>query len=243
MTKGLAEMGWSQASVNQARLSLWKGDIAIRGMQAASALGEALGIDGIDLNFRWKPLLDRRVWLEQVSLDKAEVVLSRDGAGWRINGLPLPGSGKGEPAQASDWGYGITALTLTDSVLRIEDGALRVVVAVERLDVRDVQSWNPLALASLSLQGRINGAPVDLRGTFRPFAANLDFTADVDLRGLDTAPFAQWGGLTGWRGALTSKVRLKGISAARRTWPPMAASSSLTAPSRWRVMARFGLNP
>ncbi|AVM75063.1 AsmA family protein [Magnetospirillum gryphiswaldense MSR-1] len=210
VTKGLAEMGWSQASVNQARLSLWKGDIAIRGMQAASALGEALGIDGIDLNFRWKPLLDRRVWLEQVSLDKAEVVLSRDGAGWRINGLPLPGSGKGEPAQASDWGYGITALTLTDSVLRIEDGALRVVVAVERLDVRDVQSWNPLALASLSLQGRINGAPVDLRGTFRPFAANLDFTADVDLRGLDTAPFAQWGGLTGWRGALTSKVRLKG---------------------------------
>lgn len=209
VTKGLAEMGWSQASINQARLSLWKGDIAIRGMQAASALGEALGIDGIDLNFRWKPLLDRRLWLEQVKLDKAEVVLTRDGAGWRINGLPLPGGG-GEPAQASDWGYGITALTLTDSVLRIEDGPLRVVVAVERLDVRDVQTWNPLALASVSLQGRINGAPVDLRGTFRPFTAGLDFTADIDLRGLDTAPFARWGGLPGWTGALTGKVRLTG---------------------------------
>lgn len=210
LTKGLAEMGWSRASVDQARLSLWKGDIAIRGMQAVSSLGEALGIDGIDLNFRWKPLLDRRLWLEQVGLDKTEVVLTRDGTGWRINGLPLPGGRNEEPAQASDWGYGITALILTDSVLRIEDGALRVAVAVDRLEIRDVQSWNPLALASVSLQGRINGAPVDVRGTFRPFAANLDFTADVDLRGLDTAPFAQWGGLAGGTGVLTGKVRLNG---------------------------------
>lgn len=207
--KGLVEMGWSQASVTQARLSLWKGDVAIRGMQAVSSLGEALGIDGIDLNFRWKPLLERRLWLEHVNLDKAEVVLTRDGSGWRINGLPLPGGGS-EPAQASDWGYGITALTLTDSMLRIEDGPLRVAVAVTRLDVRDVQSWNPLALASVSLQGRINGAPIALQGTFRPFASSLDFVADVDLRGLDSTPFAQWGGLPGWAGAVGGKVRLSG---------------------------------
>lgn len=210
LTKGLAEMGWSRASVDQARLSLWKGDIAIRGMQAVSSLGEALGIDGIDLNFRWKPLLDRRLWLEQVSLDKTELVLTRDGAGWRINGLPLPGGRDGEPARASDWGYGVTTLILTDSVLRIEDGAVRAAVTVDRLEIRDVQSWNPLALASVSLQGRINGAPVDVRGTFRPFATRLDFTADVELRGLDMAPFAQWGGMAGWAGAVTGKVRLNG---------------------------------
>lgn len=208
VVRGLVDLGWDRAEVAQAKLSLWKGRVAIRGMQAVTALGEALGIDGIDVVFRWKPLLSRRLSLEHLALDKAEVVLTRDGAGWRINGLPLPGGG--DAGAVSVWGWGATTVTLTDSVLRVEDGPLRLAIAIDRLELRDLQSWAPDQPATLSLKGRVNDAAVSVDGTFSPFAPTLDFALDLKMVGLDTAPFAQWGGLPGWGGTLDAALRLTG---------------------------------
>lgn len=207
VVRGLVDLGWSQASVTQARLSLWKGDIAIRGMQAITAVGEALGIDGIDLTFRWKPLLSRRLWLEHLTLDKTEITLSRQPTGWQVNGLDLP-AGSDDPA--SEWSYGVTTLTLTDSILYVQDGAARVTITVDHLELRDLQSWTPQAPASLSLRGRVNGAALNLSGTIKPFSQTLDFVADLNLQGLDTAPFAQWGGLPGWGGKINAALHLTG---------------------------------
>ncbi|MBR9971762.1 DUF748 domain-containing protein [Magnetospirillum sulfuroxidans] len=223
LVRGLVDMGWSQASVSQARLSLWKGDIAVRGMQAMNAVGEALGIDGIDLTFRWKPLLSRRLWLEHLHLDKTEITLERQPDGWRVNGLALPGE-NGDAAAVSDWGYGVSALTLTNSILHLQDGAFRLTVAVDRLEVRDLQSWTPQAPALVSLQGRLNGAPVTLSGSFRPLHNSLDFTADLTLQGLDVAPFAQWGGLPDWTGKISGALHLTGAAAAGA---PLAAEGRI----------------
>ena len=208
VVRGLTDLGWAQASVSQAKVSLLKGAVAIRGMQAVTALGEALGIDGIDLTFRWKPLLARRLWLEQLSFDKADIALTRTPDGWRVNGLPVPGGEAG--AEPSPWGYGVTALTLTDSRLAVEDGPVRVIVEIERLELRDLASWVPLAPASLSFKGRVNGAPLSLSGTVAPFAERLDFALDLRVDGLDLAPFARWGGLAGGDGRLDAELRLEG---------------------------------
>jgi len=208
LLRTLVDMGWIEAQIGQARLSLWRGEVAIRGVAAMTALGEALGIDGIDLTFRWKPLLSRRVWLDSLELDKAEVVLVRDGGTWRVNGLALPQAG-GDGA-SSVWGYGITALVLTNSVLRIEDGALKVRVDVDRLEMHDLRSWEAENPASLSLTGRINDAPLSLDGTLALFAPHLDFAVEMSLKGLDTKPFAQWGGLPGWGGGLDAALTLRG---------------------------------
>ncbi len=206
----LVEMGWIQAQVGQARLSLWRGEVALRGVELMSAVGEALGIDGIDLTFRWKPLLSRRVWLDHVELDKAEIALVRDGPSWRVNGLALPRAG-GDQGAASGWGYGITSLVLTNSVLRVEDGALKVRVEVDRLELHDLRSWAPESPARLSLVGKINQAPLNVTGSLAPFSPHLDFTAEISLKGLDTKPFAQWGGLPGWGGGLDASLKVQGV--------------------------------
>lgn len=208
LLRTLVDMGWSQVQVGQAHLSLWRGEVAVRGVEAMTSLGEALGIDGIDLTFRWKPLLSRQVWLDSLELDKAEVALVRDGDTWRVNGLELPQTG-GDGA-GSLWGYGVASLVLTNSVLRVEDGPLKVRVAVDRLEIRDLRSWEPAHPASLSLVGKVNDAPLSLSGTMALFAPHLDFAAELSLKGLDTRPFAQWGGLPGWGGALDAALTLKG---------------------------------
>ncbi|MCA1909853.1 MAG: DUF748 domain-containing protein, partial [Magnetospirillum sp.] len=209
LLRTLVDMGWSQVRVGQAHLSLWRGEVAVRGVEAMSSLGEALGIDGIDLTFRWKPLFSRQVWLDSVELDKAEVALVRDGDTWRVNGLALPQAGN--DGAGSLWGYGVASLVLTNSVLRIEDGPLKVRVAVDRLEVRDLRSWEPEHPASLSLTGKVNNAPLSLNGTVALFAPRLDFAAQLTVQGLDTQPFAQWGGLPGWGGALDAALTLKGV--------------------------------
>ncbi|MFA6022314.1 MAG: DUF748 domain-containing protein, partial [Rhodospirillales bacterium] len=94
----------------------------------------------------------------------------------------------------------------------------------DRLELRDLQSWDPQKPALVSLQGQLNGAPVTLSGSFRPFHSSLDFTADLTLQGLDVAPFAQWRGLSDWAGIISGKLHLTG---AATTNAPLAAEGRI----------------
>ena len=208
LARGLTALGWSQAGFDRVKLSLWQGDIAIRGMRAASALGEALGISDIDLGFRWKPLWSRRLWLDHLSFDRAEVELRRQDGVWRLNGLSLATTG--DASEPLTWGYGLSSLTLTNSRLHVSDGPLDVVIIIERLELGDLSSWDGETPSPVSLKGSLNGAPVTVSGIIRPLAATPDFSVAIAFDGLNTAPFAQWGGLPGWAGTLTTTLDLSG---------------------------------
>lgn len=189
LLRSLHSLGWTQASVSDADLSLFKGAVLVRQVSAGGDLGRMLGIDGVDLQFRWKPLFSRRVSVEHLNLDGVEVDIRREGNDLVVNGLPLSIAGNG--GETSAWGYGVTNLTLTGSKIHLQDGVLAAEIEVERLELADLKSWDPSLPVRFQLRGRINGAAIDLSGTATPFADRPQVSAVLSLRDFPTGGVAE----------------------------------------------------
>lgn len=223
LVRALREVGWPQVSVSDAGLSLFNGAIMVRRVQAGEGLGRMLGIDGLDLKFRWKPLFSRRVSVEQLDLSGVDIDIRRHGAGWEVNGLPLAVSGG--DSSGSAWAYDVTALTLTGSRLHLSDGTTSMDVEVERLEVHDLKSWEPALPVRYRLAGRLNGARFEVDGTATPFAARPEFSAQVVLSGFDLAAVAEAARAAGagqLSGRADADVRLQGAAGA-----PLAVTGRL----------------
>ncbi len=182
--KALLSLGWSRVSVPYADLSLFNGAIVIKSMEA----GDGLGIDGLDIRFRWRPLLSRRLTVESLDLTGVIVQARRTGDRIEINGLPLTGTDSND---AGAWSFDVSSLVLRDSRLDLTDGALTANIAIERFELHDLKSWAPDEPARFRLVGRINGAPVTIDGQATPFAASPAASLSLALERFDLAAIAE----------------------------------------------------
>lgn len=210
VARALQDLGWSKIGIGDADIALFDGAIVIRRVVAGASLGEALGIDGLDLTFRWKPLFSRRVSLEQLDLKGVEVEIRRDGDSFIVNGLPVAvGTGDG----SNGWTFDVTALTLTDSRIQVLDGSFKAAIDVESFELHDLKSWDAATPASFRLAGRINGSRMILAGTATPFADKAGFALRLDFDKLDLAAFAELAkraGLVPLAGRLSGTVSVEG---------------------------------
>lgn len=191
LVRGLKDLGWSEASVRGAELSLLGGAIVIHRIEAGEDKDSLLGIAGLDVDFRWRPLFSRRLSLNRLDLTGVAVEVRRNAGGFVVNGLPLAVGGGAEATEKPGWSYDVTALTLTDSRILFSDGAVKADIQVESLLLEDLKSWEPDSPARFQLIGRLNGAAVALEGTATPYAARPAFTVAVKADGLDAAAFAE----------------------------------------------------
>jgi hypothetical protein len=189
LVKALHGLGMVEVSVDDADLSLFGGHVVVQKMVARPVSGTAFGLKDLALEFRWGPLLHKRVAVEKVALEGLEIDVRRQGDGFVVNGLPLvvAGSAGGE---GRPWTFGIAALDLTDSRLVLVDGKTRAEIAIDRLAVENLQSWDSQVPVAYRLEGRINGAPVVVAGTATPFAARPGFDLTLALQHLDLASLA-----------------------------------------------------
>lgn len=242
VAKALHDLGWSKIGIGDADIALFDGAIVIRRVvarapQGEASLGEALGIGGLDLTFRWKPLFSRRVSLEHLDLKGVEVEITRDGDGFVVNGLPVALGAGGE---SIGWTFDVTALTLTDSRIQVIDDGFRAAIAVERFELHDLRSWDAHTAASFRLDGRINGSRLVLAGTATPFADRAGFALRLDFDKLDLAAFAELArraGVAPLAGRLSGTVSVDGAQGGGLRTEANVALSGLSA-----SLARTGLN-
>jgi len=185
LIRSLHDLGWARVSVSDADLSLWGGAIVVRRVEVGEELGRALGIDGVALKFRWKPLLSRRVSVERLDLQGVTIDIKREGGKLIVNGLPVAMAG--ESGGGSEWSYDVTSLKLSGSRLDVTDGDVKAVIEVDSLEIADLKSWEPQVPARFSLRGRVNGAAISLDGTATPFATAPQLAARIALDALDLA--------------------------------------------------------
>lgn len=211
LAKALRDLGWTRVGVGDAEVALFDGAVVIHRVIAGDSLGTALGIGGLDLTFRWKPLFSRRVSLERLDLDGVEVEVRRDGDGFVVNGLPVAMAAGG--GSAGPWSFDVTSLRLTESRILLVDGGFTATVAVDSLELNDLRSWDAASPATFRLSGRLNGSPIAVTGSATPFAAPAGFSLRIELDGLDLAAFvepARRAGLSPLAGRLSGAMTIAG---------------------------------
>lgn len=166
----MRKLGMTEVSLTDADVKLFDGRLVVKSFAARSAIGKALGLDHLDFAFRWSPLLRREISVESLELSGLAVSLERQTKRIFVNGAEIDLGGEGGAAPPSRWSFDIDDFKLADSRIDLADGAMKLTIEVERLEIRALKSAEPEAWAEIYFKGRIGGNPVLLSGRMTPFA-------------------------------------------------------------------------
>lgn len=205
VVEGLRALGMAEVALGGADLSLFQGRVVVRGVSARAGSGTPLDLAGALVDFRWRPLLDKRLSLRTAELQGVRLDARRDGDAWVVNGLPLPLGG----AAGGGWSFEADALRLADSRLVVEDGGVTLDVDITALTIDNLRGWDPEAELSWRLEGRINGAAMTVEGTAAPFAAKPRLALTAMVEGFDLAALrapARRSGIDGLSGKLSARM-------------------------------------
>ncbi|MBF0353913.1 MAG: DUF748 domain-containing protein [Alphaproteobacteria bacterium] len=208
--EAMRRMGMSDVSIADTKIELLDGRLVIRSFRAAPKIGEALGLKTLDFAFRWLPLLRREVAVQSLDLSGLSISLVRDGDKLLVNGAPIDLSSGGE---GSAWSFDIDRLTLAASRIDLADGALKLGIEIEQLELRSVKSASPTAPLHFHFKGKVDGNPLEMAGTATPFAGSPGFELTLSTDQLDLALFAPLlagAGLDVLNGKLSSSLSLSG---------------------------------
>ncbi len=202
LVKELTALGMASVHVGDTDLQLFGGRVVVRGVSAQPSLGEALGLSGLDVLVNWRRLLSKQVSVDKANVDGLSVTIHRKRGQLEINGInflqdqpsssvtPTPSTPQppSTPA-ASPWSVDVTELHFQQGRIRYEDELLKLDVNISQLDIFDVKSLQPDLPARFHLMGTVNGHAVEIDGSARLFAPAPAFQVEMDVKGMDLAPF------------------------------------------------------
>ncbi len=211
----LLDQGLEQVDLGDVDFNPFTGRLTVDALEASAGGRVVFGVPEGTLDLGWLPLLRKRVYIEQVTLKGAEIVLSEQEDGsWRYGGLEPPWEEEIAPVEdaATLWEVGARELHLIDVHYRVEGRQLRAEIAVDEARLERAAAWEPDQAGALSIRGRVNGAELALTAEAWPFARIPRITGKVKLTGFPLAPMAPFGqpALETLQGHLDLDVNLEG---------------------------------
>ncbi len=182
----LDELGIEYQGVDTLDINPWTREVWLGPVRFGTGPSDPGQVGELGLNFRLKPLLNRRVSFDRVLLRGIDLVVTRAEDGEiAVNGIPLsrftgPPEAQVEVKEdAPAWGAGGKVIELLDSRLIFDDrhrGDLEV--EVERLTLREFETWKPDRPGLFELAAKVNDVQLNWSGEARPFADNVSLVID-----------------------------------------------------------------
>ena len=185
----LKQHGARQVQIENIDFNPFSGRLLFEQVSAESGSGETLRLAHLELTYGWRDLFSKRARVESIDLQglAASVDLSQAGM-VRVSGLEFPLAAAdepvAEPAEATKpWGFALDSVALRDCSLVLQQNDLRFDLQLEKLTLQRVISWQLQQAAKLSLQARVNEAPLQLELEAVPFDETPSLAGEVDLQG------------------------------------------------------------
>ena len=192
----LLEHGGERVSIDNVDFNPFTATLKLEGLKIHGDDGATLSFDSALLDVAWRPLLDRHITLEAVHLSGFRGTIdNRNPAQLSVGGIHIPHTPPGTEAPAAgkhsaDWAAGIRQLSFRNTRLVYLDKKLKLNLDLDTLKLDGLAQWAPDTPASLSSQGRLNGAAFTIRGKLSPFAGTPRYRASISLEQLGLRPFA-----------------------------------------------------
>ncbi len=191
----LMENGGEQVYFEDVDFNPFAAKLVLEGLEVKVNTETTLSFDAVAFDLAWLPLLRRQVDVRSVQLTGFHMVVdNREPEAPRVGGILLPGADpETEPpaTEKSAWLSGIQALTLQDFHILVRDRKLELDVVLDSLRLTSMAQWTPEQAATLELAGRINDAPVRIKGQLAPFAEHPRYDLDLSVDKLQLGSFEQ----------------------------------------------------
>ncbi|GEM_PF-2940163 len=172
-----------QAQIQNIDLNLFTGRLAVDGAQGQSESGEGFRVNRALLEWRYAPLLEKRIHLSRLELSGAQLDIQRSAenvifiAGIRLE--PTRDSG-----ESSGWGFGLDQAAIAETELRYRDDLLDETLVVNATSVNDVATWAPSQQITFSATGAVQESQLSLDGVIQPFGEVITVDIQSDARAL-----------------------------------------------------------
>lgn len=183
---GIKHDGIDTVNMNLLTGEFWAGPLKVR--TSESAPGQ-LGEIGVDISLL--PLINKRAMVDIVLIKGIDIEVSRNRENIiTLNGITLnqffakDDEGDSEKEDKDEpWGFGLSNLDLVDSrLLFVENTGGILEVEIDRLSLRNFQSWNPEGPGVFDLVARVNEIEFSLKGRATPFADNIKLEIDGEIK-------------------------------------------------------------
>jgi len=195
LDRGFAAIGYRVVDVGDVVASLIGRRIDVTRIRIDRPDGGVAELDLFGIRISPIALMSGRIDVPQARMSglSIEIVRADDGS-LRIAGLPVTaGKSGGSGALPA---IVISDFELTASRIALRGNGTRADVAIQRLAVDGLRFGDPASTTGYELAGSIDGHPVKISGTVKPFAESPVGAARIEMRQLALAPLAKLVGLT-----------------------------------------------
>lgn len=158
--------------------------------------GESLVLPRLELDAAWQGLLDKHLTITSFAISGLALQVDQQSADQAHVGGILLRSLQGDAAEPESderpWSLALGELTIEDTRIDYRDAQLALQAEVDSLRLSGLDTLQPTHQAMLELAAKLSGAPVRVAGQVRPVGDTLGFDGELDVEGLDLAPFAAY---------------------------------------------------
>ena len=192
--KWLQTHGAGQAHIDDIDLNLFAGTFQIDSLVVQTNSETPLRIWQLGGDIKILDLLDKRATIQSLWLYGGHLsVIENEDGGLTIGGIKIPMSipaTETAPTDQSDWKFGLNTIVLANTTVEYHAPHLEQNYYLNVVYVLDMHSWEPDRPAQVGIDMRINNQPFTVSSSVRPFAAEPDTAARLDLQGLNLGDFS-----------------------------------------------------
>ncbi len=176
--KELQKQGLEQVRIKDIDFNPFRGELVIKEIQIQLAEDMVFSLHKIRLEKDWKPLFDKHILINQLSIIGAEIVIEKTKSGFVAAGFKAKEKTTPQPASPpSEWKVGIQDLQLKNTTIIYKSPDLNQTFWIKSAKLSDLYSWKPKQAGHLLL---------DIEADDGIIKANLDlwlFTPDKKIMG------------------------------------------------------------
>lgn len=195
-TNQLTELGATQVSIDDVDFNLFTGELAVENSRYTVPGYRPFDCDLVVVNIDILPLFANHFFINNVRLEGCEFEIERSAEGvLTIDGIAIPAAAKPttkdtEPAATTTpWLAGLHRLSISNTSVTYQDKRLRTVVGIKNVAINDIFPWDPDVLSTFAISLTVNGAPVILEGSMKPFTDKRSLAASLSVSELDFEKF------------------------------------------------------
>ncbi len=172
------------------------GRLSMDNLVVETRSGRTLSITKASLAFSWKQLFKKRLYLRELTLYDAYMLVDKAGDSvFRAGGFILPDPAAPKKEDEPGWEAGIDVLTLQNATIEYDTPELEATFHLDQYSLKGLETWNKEKKTELKLRGRVNESTLQIRAEGRPLGVVKTWKGRIVLAGFPLELFAKMEGL------------------------------------------------
>lgn len=210
-------MGMGEIEIGNIDINLFRGKVLLEDIALYKAAARVFSLQRLELDLSMLALLEQRILVQSLTLQGVSLTLRQDAnQPLQIAGMTLP------PATASNnetapttptsaWSFGIDAMSISDSELRVIHPQFSETLQLDHLSVGPLAMWRPEFVTPVSLGLALRGGAMRIEAKSNPFAAEPLHRLTLTVQKLPLASLAKLAEpqIAGLKGEFSTQMQLQ----------------------------------